>query len=107
MAGRPQGPKQRSLGLPGLRERLTPAEVAEQAQRALELLKAKDPPRRIDPLAAPRRAVAAVRRHDEKPHLSIVRLVCGHELVCGVEELNAGKGQGVHRCLACQAEGRS
>jgi len=46
--------------------------------------------------------VVAVRPHDDKPHLSVIRLACGHELVCGQEDLDAGAGARLYRCASCE-----
>lgn len=91
---------QRALPLPGLGRRLTKAEIAEAASEALRRLGDAAPPRRLDPLDAPRRAVA--RATVVTITTGRVMLVCGHEVeVYDVTAL-------VVRCIECQnKEGRS
>ena len=47
-------------------------------------------------------SVVGVRPHPQKPHLSILRLVCGHDVTCGPEDLDAGAARRRYRC-DCQA----
>ena len=88
------GSQQRHLTLPGEGRRLTREEVAEQAQKLLDLVQSQNR-RRMDPMEAPRRAVADVRG-------STVRLVCGHDIEVPVAATIALS----YRCTSCQREGR-